>query len=151
MPMLLLCNTEGAPRDELRNDEASRALRAMGFECGRWSPPGGPISSAPQLTYARELIDLERRFGSRRIEWARIRAIGRQCSLSLRDDEVCVVLERRLNIMLPLFMGRGFVRLDAGEWLALSSGQGRTLLALGESGLQLLRLHAAASVQALAA
>ncbi len=126
-------------------------MRAMGVECGRGCAPDGPISNAPQLTHARELIGLQKRFGSRRIEWVRTQAGRRPVDLALWADEVCVVFEGRLNLSMPVFMGRGSLSLDAGEWLARPSNPARALLARAEPGLQRLRLHACVAAQALAA
>ncbi|MET0208839.1 MAG: hypothetical protein ABW220_07330, partial [Burkholderiaceae bacterium] len=113
-----------------------------GVECGTWPLRDAGISSAPQLTYARELLALQRRFGDRRIQ--RLRAGRRalpQSDLASDDDGLCIVLQGAIDICIET-EGRSLtVQVDAGEWIALPRSGRRSVHPRKDRPCELLRLH----------
>ena len=129
---------------------AQRSLRALGIESGRWALRPDAVSSLPQITYARELLALQHRFGSARVERARQRT-GRVPSPEPTGEhdhaeaELRVVLEGRLHYVLRTPGAWTSLRLDAGDWVLLPAGLPHTVVAVGEPRLDMLRLHSAPS------
>lgn len=128
----------------LHGAAAEAALREIGVECGRLPLQAAPVSSMPQLTYARELLALQRRFGGGRIERvrSRVRHDPRTEAVAQMDDEVCVVLEGALRYGLHTRSQQALLSVEAGEWVALPRGLQRTCVTVAEPALDLLRLHA---------
>jgi mannose-6-phosphate isomerase-like protein (cupin superfamily) len=126
--------------------QTARCLRTLGVESGRWSLRSDPISSVPQLTYARDLLALQRRFGSARVErillWAgRGSAVEPSGEHEHTEPELRVVLQGRLHYVLRVSQAWISLRVAAGEWVLLPAGLAHAVMAVGEPRLEMLRLH----------
>jgi hypothetical protein len=143
---------------------ALRALADAGIDAGRWALQSQPVSSAPQLSYARELHALQRRFSTVMTDRVRHRPgpagglrgpRGAQSSspsgLSWLEPsnahvhpepEVRVFLDGRVLLRVLAGSDGGWLSIacEPGDWLALPSGLPHVMqLGRGE-GLDMLRL-----------
>ena len=120
---------------------ARQGLASIGIHTGRLRPPDRPLSRVPQLTYARELADLRRRFNIAMTyrTWQRADALADALSESADtlprstepgfghthdDHEVRVVLQGQLAYLVPASALHGWAAVVAGPgtWLALPPG-----------------------------
>jgi cupin superfamily acireductone dioxygenase involved in methionine salvage len=134
---------------------APAALRALDVQTGSWVVRTQPVSSMPQLTYARELNALQRRFGSVLIDRVRGRPSGLRRHGDSgeawpelpeehvhQDDEVRVVLAgiARFVVSAPAVGGWAVIECSPGDWVALPSGLPHAFAADPVPGVDMLRL-----------
>lgn len=114
---------------------ASASVAALGIEVGRWELAEKPVSSLPQLTYARELNALQQRYGASRTDRVRWRHGQTHADVAKswpepgeehvhEEREVRVVLEGRVRFIVraPALGGFASVSCEAGDWIALPAG-----------------------------
>lgn len=146
-----------ATLEYLGADDAPAALRALDVQTGRWALRAQPVSSMPQLTYARELHALQRRFGSvltdrvrGRPQLLRRHGDGGESWPELadehthHDDEVRVVLQGAARFLVRAPMAGGWALIDClpGDWVALPAGLPHAFEAEPTQGVDMLRLFA---------
>ena len=164
MPQIQLFDHDGRPLGAwLDTPAARRVLSRLGIDSGRLAPPERPLSRLPQLTYARELADLRRRFNTAMTyrTWRRaddpMAVLGEPAGRSARssepefghthdDHELRVVLQGQLIYFVPApapaLPGWAAVVAGPGSWIALPPGLPHTLEAVPapELGLDVLSL-----------
>lgn len=138
--------------------DPAAALRELGIEVGGFALHSTPVSSTPQLTYARELNALQRRYNAVMTDRVRERPAPphplprRQTAEAAlawpepgdehtHDDlEVRVVLEGHVRFVMR--RGSGWLALvcEPGAWVALPAGLPHALQASPHAGVDLLRL-----------
>jgi 1,2-dihydroxy-3-keto-5-methylthiopentene dioxygenase len=143
------------PFERVGSDCAPAALRALDVQTGRWALQQRPVSSTPQLTYARELHALQRRYGTVLTDRLRARplllrrhAVGHESWPELPDehthgdDEVRVVLEggARFVLRAPGAGGWAVIECAAGDWVALPAGLPHAFKSSPAHGVDMLRL-----------
>jgi hypothetical protein len=132
-------------------------LPSLAVEWGEMGPRQRPVSSAPHLTYARELHGLEGRFQTVLMDRARFspaatganhrKAVARgpaACEpLELhthRDREIRVVLAGQASFTLEAPFGWATVLCGGGDWIALPPGLPHRCEPSPAQGVDLLRL-----------
>jgi cupin superfamily acireductone dioxygenase involved in methionine salvage len=128
-------------------------LRHLAIETGCWTLQPNPVSSTPQLTYARELQQLQRRYGAVLID--RLRLPGRRpppaggnadletADTPVHDDlEMRVVLagQARFAIAAGAAGGWSVIGCAPGDWIVLPAGLPHALLPEQGAPLDLLRM-----------
>ena len=141
----------------LPEDQAPCLLSALGVERGALAAPQRPVSSAPQLTHARELQALQSRFHTVLTDRLRIVSAspaGRQRHTPVRhpvgaepaglhthcDREIRVVVAGQACFTLQAPFGWATVVCDARDWIALPAGLPHRCQAHPEHGADLLRM-----------
>jgi 1,2-dihydroxy-3-keto-5-methylthiopentene dioxygenase len=148
-----------APLESLGADETPAALRALDVLTGRWALRTQPVSNLPQLTYARELHALQRRFATVLTDRVHTRpAVWRGGGNGLRgsaapdvpdehihrDDEVRVLLQGRARFVVraPVVGGWAVIDCSPGDWVALPAGLPHAFESDPAQGVDMLRLFA---------
>lgn len=132
---------------------ADDALNGLGVEVGRWALRSQPVSSTPQLTYARELRALQERFATVRTDrlcWPerRPRFAGPPGDVEISemhrhdDAEVRVVLDGRARFVLGCRGGWTAIDCVPGDWVALPAGLPHVLQTWPGETVDMLRLFA---------
>jgi cupin superfamily acireductone dioxygenase involved in methionine salvage len=142
---------DGSSRDDhCDGAEAQARLQHLGIESGRWVLRQQPVSSTPQLTYARELQALQRRLGAVRTD--RVRTLpSRRAEVPALDAtevhlhadvEARVVLEGHVRFVIATGIGGGWAAVDckSGDWIVLPEGLPHLLQPSLDRPLDLLRL-----------
>lgn len=129
------------------------ALVALGLELGRWVPAARPVSSLPQLTYARELDALQCRVGATRtdrVHWrhGQTRADAARSWREPRDEhshsdaEVRVVLQGQVDFRVRV-PGRDdvvHIACGPGTWIVLPAGVSHACRPASGPAVEMLRL-----------
>ena len=154
------------PHDGLHPEAAAferlpAELVALGLEVGHWERALKPVSSLPQLTYARELDALQCQVGANRtdcVHWrhGQTRADAARSWREPRDEhthseaEVRVVLQGQVDFRVRVPGGDEVAHIlcDAGTWIVLPAGVPHTCRPASSSAVEMLRLfqHAADAV-----
>jgi cupin superfamily acireductone dioxygenase involved in methionine salvage len=119
------------------------ALRVLGIAGGRLASRASSVSSLPQLNHARDLLALQKRFGTLRTD--RVQACRQLLAcgqLHVHDDiELRVLIAGRLRVTVQGWGSDDLLSIDCGpgDWLALPAGLPHRV-ALQSSELDLLRL-----------
>ncbi|OYT97942.1 MAG: hypothetical protein CFE40_13715 [Burkholderiales bacterium PBB1] len=144
----------GAPRVEATcTGDLPAELAALGIELGRWVPAAKPVSSLPQLTYARELDALQCRVGATRtdrVHWryGQTHADAARSWREPRDEhthgepEVRVVLQGHVDFRVRVPGGDEVAHLfcGAGTWIVLPADLPHTCRPASSSVVEMLRL-----------
>ncbi len=142
-------------------EQAAAALAALGIEWGRWPLQVRPVSGTPLLSYARELLVLQRRFASvatdrvhqqrgerrghpraaRSPTWPEVRVVHTH-----HDVEVRVLLSGTVRYLLPATTVNSWwaVQFEAGDWWSLPAGLPHRFEADPDRPLDMLRLFSRA-------
>ncbi len=141
--------------DPVGADAATQWLWRLGIEAGAWPLKERPLSGTPQLTCARELNALQRRFGA--VLTDRLRRRGGAAPRDAAglppwpessdehthdDHEVRVVLggSARFVLRAPGASGWAAVDCEAGDWVALPAGLPHAFIEDAGRGVDMLRL-----------
>jgi hypothetical protein len=105
MAQVTLIDRAGNPqRAGVHGAQAEDLLWSAGVDCGRWAPRLDAVSSVPQLSYARELLALQRRFGTVMTQRRRVpahRPWEEPAHVHVHDDvELRVVVQGVLRLSL---------------------------------------------------
>lgn len=128
-------------------------LVALGLALGRWVPAAKPVSSLPQLTYARELDALQCRVGATRtdrVHWrhGQTRADVARSWREPRDEhthsdpEVRVVLQGQVDFRVRM-PGRdevAHIACGPGTWIVLPAGVAHICRPASAAAVEMLRL-----------
>jgi 1,2-dihydroxy-3-keto-5-methylthiopentene dioxygenase len=150
-------STHDRDGQELASDAAAglapAKLAELGIEFGRWELADRAVSSLPQLTYARELNALQRRYGALRTDRVRWRHGQTHADVAKtwpepsdehvhEEREVRVVLEGsvRFIVRAPALGGYASVRCEAGDWIALPAGVAHACQPAAGRAADMLRL-----------
>jgi 1,2-dihydroxy-3-keto-5-methylthiopentene dioxygenase len=140
---------------------ATQALSDLGIASGRWILHSQPVSSTPQLSYARELRVLQSRFSAvmtdrvrQRPDLRGVRSHKGREALTLSwpepphehvhaEPEVRIVLEGRATFVVRDEPRRGWLSItcEPGDWLALPAGLPHVLQVSRIEGVDMLRLY----------
>ena len=128
-------------------------LVALGLEVGHWERAAKPVSSLPQLTYARELDALQCQVGATRtdcVHWrhGQTRADAARSWREPRDEhthsepEVRVVLQGEVDFRVRVPGGDEVAHIlcAAGTWIVLPAGVPHTCRPASSSAVEMLRL-----------
>lgn len=126
MAQVTLIDRAGNPqRAGVHGAQAEDLLWSAGVDCGRWAPRLDAVSSVPQLSYARELLALQRRFGTVMTQRRRVpahRPWEEPAHVHVHDDvELRVVVQGVLRLSLGAMTLGGWlqVELSACEWVSV--------------------------------
>lgn len=120
----LLCPRGSRLREDACGDAAHALLRAAGAASGSWAAPRSEVSALPQLNHARELLALQRRFGSAlTLRRRHLSPQGREEHVH-DEAELRVVLGGTLRLRLRTDGAGGVlsVMLQPLDWVALPAG-----------------------------
>jgi 1,2-dihydroxy-3-keto-5-methylthiopentene dioxygenase len=140
---------------------AAQALSDLGILSGRWILHSQPVSSTPQLSYARELRALQSRFSAVMTDRVRqrpdLRGARRQKGREVAalswpepphehvhaEPEVRIVLDGRATFLVRDESGCGWLSIscEPGDWLALPAGLPHLLQVSRSEGVDMLRLY----------
>jgi hypothetical protein len=134
-------------RDPVQGLAAEDLLWAVGVESGSWAPHLNAVSSVPQLTYARELLALQRRFGHVMTHRRRLpagRTVDESPELHIHDDlELRVVVQGLLRMSVSALTLGGWLQVELGacEWVAVPGQLPHSAAADVARGVDLLCLY----------